>query len=291
MSISLFEMPYTSFAVAGAGPTIGGRIVQALTNRGASVVVLARPSSRSTASSLLQGAKIASVDYADVPGVSTVLRDNNVEVLISALSFGALQAQTPLAEAAQAASVKLLVPSEFGMPTEGATDGVLAVKAKFAAYVKSLGIPVLRIHNGMFMEFIPWLTGVELGKFHLLGQQNKPSSFTSLDDVSGFVAHALTTFPSSSLHDATYRIEGERTSLEAIGALYEARVPPVPIVHVDKLPDGFDKQTFIQTNFAEGRLSAGWDNYLDKDVPENAASGNKAWGGHHWKTVKEVLGL
>ncbi|KAI5994141.1 hypothetical protein EDD15DRAFT_2366671 [Pisolithus albus] len=143
----------------------------------------------------------------------------------------------------------------------------------------------------MFMEFIPWLTGVKLGKFHLLGQQNKPSSFTSLDDVSGFVAHALTTFPSSSLHDATYRIEGERTSLEAIGALYGARVPPLPVVHVDKLPDGFDKQTFLQTNFAEGRLSAGWDNYLDKDVPENAASGNKAWEGHHWKTVKEVLGL
>ncbi|KAI6112376.1 hypothetical protein EDD17DRAFT_762354 [Pisolithus thermaeus] len=284
-------MPYTSFAVAGAGPTVGSRIVQALIKRGASVVVLARPSSGSTASPLLQGAKIANVDYADVPGVSTVLRDNNVEVVISALSFGALQVQTSLAKAAQSAAVKLLVPSEFGMPTEGVTDGALAIKAKFAAYAKSLGIPVLRIYNGMFIEFVPWLTGVELGKFHLLGQQNKLCSFTSLDDVSGFVAHALTTFPSSSLHDATYRIEGDRTSLEAIGALYEARVPPVPVVHVEKLPDGFDKQTFLQTKFAEGRLSVGWDNYLDKDVPENAASGNKGWEGHHWKTVKEVLGL
>ncbi|KAI6015050.1 hypothetical protein F5J12DRAFT_890410 [Pisolithus orientalis] len=271
-------MPYTSFAVAGAGPTIGGRIVKAL-------ITDPRPNP------LLQGAKIANVNYADVPGVSTVLRDNNVEVLISALSFAALQAQIPLAEAAQAVSVKLLVPSEFGMPSEGATDGVLAIKSQFVAYAKSLGIPVLRVYCGMFMEFIPWLTGVELGKFHLLGQQNMPASFTSLDDVSGFVAHALTTFPSSSLHDATYRIEGDRTSLEDIGALYEGRDPPVPAVHVDKLPDGFDKQTFLQAKFAEGRISAGWDNYLNKDVPENAASGTKAWEGRHWKTVKEVLGF
>ncbi|KAI6018326.1 hypothetical protein EDC04DRAFT_464263 [Pisolithus marmoratus] len=284
-------MPYTSFAVAGAGPTIGARIVQALISRGVSVIVLARPGSVSTSSPLLQGAKITTVDYADVPGVSTILRDNNVEVLISALSFGALQAQTPLADAAQAASVKLLVPSEFGMPTEGLTDGVLATKSQFAAYAKSLGVPVLRIYCGVFIEFIPWLTAVELGRFHLLGQQNEPASFTSLDDVSGFVAHILTTFPPSSLHDATYRIEGDRISLEAIGALYEARSPPVPVVHLDKLPDGFDKQTYLQTKFAEGRLSVGWDNYLGRDFPENAASGNKAWEGHQWKTVREVLGL
>ncbi|KAI5994196.1 hypothetical protein EDD15DRAFT_2196257 [Pisolithus albus] len=200
-------MPYTSFVLGRAVPTS---------------YHTALPGGRPTANSLLQGAKMASVDYADVPGVSQLCV--------------VFRSKTPLAEAAKAASVKLLV---------------LAVKAKFtgtlvflranhhrlpankpSGYVKSLGIPVLRIHNGMFMEFIPWLTGVKPGKFHLLGQQNKPSSFASLDD-------------------------GERTSLEAIGALYEARIPPVPVVHVNKLPDGFDKQTFLQTNFTEGRLSAG----------------------------------
>ncbi|KAG6334307.1 hypothetical protein ID866_4786 [Astraeus odoratus] len=284
-------MPYTSFAVAGAGPTIGARIVQALISRGASVVALARPESKSPTNPLLQGAKIVTVDYANVEGVSAALRENSVEVLISALSYGALQAQTPLAEAAKEAGVKLLVPSEFGMPTEGCKEGALAIKAQFADYANSLGIPIARVYCGLFMEFLPWLTGVDLGKFHLLGEQNLPASFTALDDAAGFTAHILTTLPPSSLNNATFRIQGERTSLAAIGALYEARVPPVPIIRVDKLPDGFDKQTFLQTNFAQGRSSTGWDNYLDKDVPEIADSGNKAWEGHEWKTIKDVLGL
>ncbi|KAG9314731.1 hypothetical protein JVU11DRAFT_5540 [Chiua virens] len=89
----------------------------------------------------------------------------------------------------------------------------------------------------------------------------------------------------------TFRLQGERTSLAAIGALYEARDPPVPTVHVTELPAGFDKQTFLQKKFEQGRLSVGWDNYADKDVPENAGTGNKAWEGHKWKSVKEVLGL
>ena len=107
----------------------------------------------------------------------------------------------------------------------------------------------------------------------------------------GFIAHVLTTLPASSLHNATFRIQGERRSLASIGAIYEARNPLVPVAHVAELPEGFVKQTFLQRKFEEGRLSSGWDNYLDKDVPENADSGNKAWEGHKWRAAKEVLGL
>ncbi|KAH7883987.1 hypothetical protein F5I97DRAFT_1813796 [Phlebopus sp. FC_14] len=284
-------MPYTSFAVAGAGPTIGGRIVKALLSRGASVVAIARPGSSSPSSPLLEGAKIATVDYTNVEAVTSVLSENKVEVMISALAYGALPAQRPLADAAKEAGVKLFVPSEYGMPTEGGKEGHLAIKSEFADYVKSLGIPVMRVYNGMFIEFIPWLTGVELGKFHLMGQHTVPSSFVALDDVAGFVAHVLTTLPESYLHNATFRLQGDRTSLADIGALYEARNPPVPVAHVTKLPEGFVKQTFLQSKFDQGRLSSGWDNFADKDVPEDADSGNKLWEGHKWKTVKEVLGL
>ena len=65
----------------------------------------------------------------------------------------------------------------------------------------------------------------------------------------------------------------------------------MPVVHVTKLPEGFVKQSFLQGQFEEGRLSSGWDNYIDKDVPKDADSGNKIWEGHKWKSVKEVLGL
>ncbi|KAL4075455.1 hypothetical protein J3A83DRAFT_4356792 [Scleroderma citrinum] len=246
-------MPYTSFAVAGAG-MLGARIVQALVDRNASVVVLARPDSKSISNPLLQDVKIATVDYANIQGVSAILRENNVEVLIFALPYPGIQAQKPLAGAAKEANVKLLVPSDFGMPSEGYTEGFVVVKEEFANHVKDLGIPMMRI----------FFAAVEYGKFHLVGDQSLPASFTAMDDVAGFTAHVLTSLPPSSLHNTTF---------------------------LDRLPDGYEKQNWFQTMFARGAGSAGWDHYLNKDVPENASSGNKAWDGHRWKTIKEVLGL
>lgn len=55
-----------------------------------------------------------------------------MEVVISALAYGALAAQRPIADAAKEAGVKLFVPSEYGMPTEGGKDGHLAIKSQFA---------------------------------------------------------------------------------------------------------------------------------------------------------------
>lgn len=279
---------YTSFAVAGAGPTIGGRIVKALLERGASVVVLARPSSTSI-SSPLEGAKIVTADYADVKAVASVLREHKVEVLVSVLAYGALPSQSPIADAAKEAGVKLFVPSEFGLPTEGGKGGHLVIKSQFADYLKSLGIPSLRFYTGMFMEFIPLFTGVDTGKFLVLGKGDAFFSTTALDDVAGFTAHVLTSLPPAKLHDATFRIEGERTSFNKVGALYASK--NIPVEHVTSLPEGYVKQTLLQGLFEQGRGSSGWDNYADKDIPENAYSGNAAWRGHQWKSVKEVLEL
>ncbi|KIK47984.1 hypothetical protein CY34DRAFT_798846 [Suillus luteus UH-Slu-Lm8-n1] len=177
---------YTSFAVAGAGPTIGGRIVKALVERGASVVVLARPSSTSISNPLLEGAKIVTADYADVKAVASVLREHKVEVLVSALAYGALPSQSPIADAAKEAGVNLFVPSEFGLPTEGGKGGHLVIKSQFADYLKSLGIPSLRFYTGLFMEFIPQFTGVETGKFLILGKGDAfflPPPWTTLQGL------------------------------------------------------------------------------------------------------------
>lgn len=280
---------YTSFAVAGAGPTIGGRIVKALLERGASVVTLVRPSSTSISSPLLEGAKIVTADYTDVKAVASVLREHKVEVLISALAYGALPSQSPIADAAKEAGVKLFVPSEFGLPTEGGKGGHLVIKSQFADYLKSLGIPSLRFYTGIFMEFIPQFTGVDTGKFLVLGKGDASFSTTALDDVAGFSAHVLTSLPPAKLHDATFRVEGERTSFNKVGALYASK--NIPVEHVTSLPEGYVKQTLLQGLFEQGRGSSGWDNYADKDIPENAHSGNAAWPGHQWKSVKEVLEL
>lgn len=139
------------------------------------------------------------------------------------------------------------------------------------------------------MEFIPQFTGVDTGKFLVLGKGDASFSTTALDDVAGFSAHVLTSLPPAKLHDATFRIEGERTSFNKVGALYASK--NIPVEHVTSLPEGYAKQTFLQGLFEQGRGSSGWDNYADKDIPENAHSGNAAWPGHQWKSVKEVLEL
>ena len=43
----------------------------------------------------------------------------------------------------------------------------------------------------MLMEAIPWLTRVKYGKFHLIGNQDLPVSFTALDDVTGKLYSSL----------------------------------------------------------------------------------------------------
>jgi hypothetical protein len=116
-----------------------------LVERGASVVVLARPSSTSISSPLLEGAKIVTVDYTDVKAVASVLREHKVEVLVSALAYGALPSQSPIADAAKEAGVNLFVPSEFGLPTEGGKGGHLVIKSQFAGET-FLGLVLVASH-------------------------------------------------------------------------------------------------------------------------------------------------
>lgn len=96
------------------------------------MVALARPGSDSIQSPLLQGAKIEQVDYADVKNLASIFKEHKVEVVVSALAYGALPAQRPIADAAKEAGVKLIVPSEYGMPTEGGKEGHLVLKSEFA---------------------------------------------------------------------------------------------------------------------------------------------------------------
>lgn len=109
---------YSSFAAVGAGPNIGKLIAEALSAKNASVVVLRRSSSV-TDLDLPPSVKIVGVDYTDIESVASVLRDNRVEVVVSTLNNMAMDTQYQLADAAKLASVKVFVPSEFGMPTDG----------------------------------------------------------------------------------------------------------------------------------------------------------------------------
>ena len=92
------------------------------------------------------------VDYSDKESVKKAL--TGVDVVISTVPGTALDVQPGIAEAAKEAGVKLFVPSEFGGPTEGATEGLFGTKAKIHEQLKPIGIPYALFYTGPFADFI-----------------------------------------------------------------------------------------------------------------------------------------
>jgi len=55
-------------------------------------------------------------------------------------------------------------------------------------HAKSLGLPILRVYTGLFIEHVPRLGAVEdKGKFLVLNPGNKPFSLAPIPDISGSV--------------------------------------------------------------------------------------------------------
>ncbi|KAG0696306.1 hypothetical protein DFH29DRAFT_813170 [Suillus ampliporus] len=289
------EVPFKSFAIVGAGPHIGIPIVKAFLAIGVPILIIARPTS-TNASALPAddpNLKVVRADYTSGPEISAILCENKIEVLISTVtfSFGGLAVQTVFADAAKEAGVKLFVPSEFG--TAPPAIGMAHEKHDFAIHVKSIGLPTLRVYNGVLDEFVPWLTALtETGKFHILNKGEMPGSFTATPDVAGYVAHILTTQPPSRLLDVEVRIEGQRTTMSEISALYKGSVP---VVHCDTLPtEGVadaEVRTLFQQRIDVGQASCGWDPETGLDDAGLAGNDNSLWEGHRWLTVGDVLGL
>ncbi|KAJ6471816.1 hypothetical protein C8R47DRAFT_1054345 [Mycena vitilis] len=279
---------YKSFAVIGAG-ALGSIIVAGLVAKDIPVVVLARPGSKST-DKLPAGAKLASVDTSDAAAVVAVLKEHAVDVVLSTITGHAIGAQKTFVEAAKAANIKLFVPAEYSVPTEGLRSGVWGAKFQIAEQLKSAGIPSLRIYNGIFTEYIPWLfSNAQTKKIQVVGKGVTPLSATALADVAGFVVHVLTTLPPAELEDKILRLEGERTTANDLGALFKNGVE-----HVTEIPGEMGAlKTNMATELDSGLGSTGWNAVTKSEGTGDAAAGsaNKLWPGHHWKTIKEVHGL
>ncbi|KIK40646.1 hypothetical protein CY34DRAFT_807005 [Suillus luteus UH-Slu-Lm8-n1] len=291
------EQLFKSFAIIGAGPNIGIHIVKAFLAISTPILIIARPASTNVAALPVDdpNLKVVRADYTSVSEISTILREYKVDVLISAVTlvFGGVVGQNVLADAAKEAGVKLFVPSEFGIKPQLAKGGLAFQKTDFAVYAKSIGLPTLRVFNGLFYEFVPWLTALaDTGKFHILNKGETPGSFTAVSDVAGYVAHILTTQPPSRLLDVEIHIEGQRATLSEIGVLYKGRAP---VVHCDALPtEGVVNahfRTFIQKHVEAGGGSCGWNPVTESDDADSANRDNSLWEGHRWLTVSEALGL
>ncbi|KAJ7184436.1 hypothetical protein C8R46DRAFT_1299429 [Mycena filopes] len=285
---------YKSFAVFGGG-RIGLPIVEALARRQVSVVLFSRPgSSTRRTQTVPPGIEIVEVDFSNVSQISTALQEHKVEVVLSTVGISVAVSQKALIDAAKLAGVKLFAPAGYGLPTEGQTEGPLGDKreiaGKFPNYLRAAGIPTVQFYNGLFIEFIPWLTGYpEHGKVRVVGKGEVPISFTAITDIAGFVAHVLTTLPSAELKNPEFRLEGERASLKDLARQFNTTVE-----YVDRIPGEMGEvKTLLAAALDIGMGSTGWDvvNKREGTGMDAAGSANPLWPGHRWKSIKEVLNL
>ncbi|KZO95528.1 NAD-P-binding protein [Calocera viscosa TUFC12733] len=217
---------YRTFAVAGAG-NVGKFIIEELVKLRevgtvASVDVLTRSPDDPKLKEL--GVTGLKVDYNDPPTLEAALKGK--EVVISTLGRSAFHLQELLGQAAKKAGVKLFIPSEFGNPTEGREDSWFAQKNAARQQLKDMGMPYMLVYNGPFPDFVfnahmGW--DLPNGKVQISGKGDTPISFTQRRDIGRFVAHVLTSLSPEELEWRTFRIEGDRTTMNKVAAEYEQR--------------------------------------------------------------------
>ncbi|SJL17267.1 uncharacterized protein ARMOST_20814 [Armillaria ostoyae] len=282
-------MSYKSFALVGANGLLGKHILNALITENVPFLVLTRKSSDSSSNlPVSPNIKIAKVDYEDSAEVSAVLKENNIDVLISAINTATgAKSQYVLADSAKAAGVKLFVPSEFGNPTAGTSVKLLKEKDDFAKYLKKIGLPSARIYTGLFFIYISAVVGYVVDqKFNIVGKGQTKASFSALEDIGGFVAYILTHLPAEQLNDKIFRLQSEGLTLVEVAA--KVGLPPN---HVDKLPGDLAESFLaaLQVLIEDGEGSTGWDYEANKEGTEGAGSANALWPGHEWKTITPAL--
>ncbi|KEF55878.1 uncharacterized protein A1O9_07458 [Exophiala aquamarina CBS 119918] len=101
-----------SVAVAGASGNLGPHIVKALVTAGLQVTVLTRSKKPGTYDSSV---KAVEVDFTSVESLTAALQ--GIDGLVSTVTATAIENQTILIDAAIAAGVKRVIPSEFGSCT------------------------------------------------------------------------------------------------------------------------------------------------------------------------------
>ncbi|EIW85557.1 NAD(P)-binding protein [Coniophora puteana RWD-64-598 SS2] len=284
---------YTSFAIFGAGGQIGKFITEALVAKGANILILTRPSSKTSAA---PGTQLERVDYTDVGAVAAAFKKHRVEVVVSAVGLEpqALDSQETIARAAAQAGVQLFVPSEYGNPTYGAKEGLWGKKSRVVELLKELKMPFLCLYAGVFTEYLPGLLCVDSGKCLIAGEGKTPFSTTSMSEIGGYLAFVLTTLPPSQLSDRFLRIEGDRGSLHDFAVrLFADKVPVVE--HVAVLPAASAPHAeflaFLHREFDSGSGDSRWDCVSGKRIEGAEGNHNALWEGHKWRDAREVLGL
>ena len=157
-----------SVALAGIGG-IGSHILRSFLNtvHRSNLIILTRAESKREhlSNNLPSTVPMFSTDYSDVTTLTMLFQAHAIDVVASAISESALQAQYTLADAAKVSgSVKLFVPSEWGILTEGTkrreTSNPHSIKDEFVGEPFSYKLSKKLVDN--IYELTEYLKSIDL---------------------------------------------------------------------------------------------------------------------------------
>lgn len=202
--------------VAGATGNLGGKVTNALGNKGAEVRAVVRAGSNPETVKALRatGVTIITVDMANVQELTNACA--GVDCVVSALSGFrdvVIDTQKRLLDAAVGAKVPRFIPSDYSVDFTNLVPGQnrnLDMRREFHTYLDRQPIKATTIFNGAFMEL---LTGdmplILFGLKRILcwGKPDVVMDFTTTHDVADYVANvALDTSSPRYLHIAGDRL-------------------------------------------------------------------------------------
>ena len=214
----------STIVVAGATGNLGGRIVRALLERGASVKALVRHGSAREKLERLQelGVTIVSVDFSSTSELTTACsRAFCVVSALSGLREVIVETQTVLLDAAIKAGVPRFIPSDYSidfikLPTGGNRN--LDLRRDFHQRLDKASIRATTIFNGAFAEMLTGQMTLILFKRRRVlywGDADQRMDFTTMDDTAAFTT-------SAALDPSTprfLRIAGDQLSARELAAV------------------------------------------------------------------------
>ncbi|KAF3939754.1 hypothetical protein ABW19_dt0209094 [Dactylella cylindrospora] len=289
-------------AVAGATGTLGKALVGALLDpqfrsKYKDVVVLSRNTKSPQIEEWVnQGAIAKEYNVDDDASVKEALAGVDVLVNVLASNDGGFKSKVAAVVTSPSSSIKLYIPSEFGV------DHYLhdfqhpewdKKAAHFEAVSARKDLKICRVFNGLFLEMSigPWFGfNTKEGKYEVVGSGDAPVTFTGIQDIAKSIASAIANVPIDQLPDKLY-ISGDSTSLNQVAKLMtDAGAGNIETTNVDLAEyktntfaaKGLNPAAFLRFLMAEGNID---NEPLSNNELVNP--GQKYW---KWKTMKDYAG-
>jgi nucleoside-diphosphate-sugar epimerase len=185
--------------IAGGTGNLGGKIINALIDKGAEVRVLVRSSSDHKKVQQLEevGCKVLAVDFAKQAEIEAACMGSSCVVsALAGLEDVIIDVQKVLLDAAIAAGVPRFIPSDYSLDFTKFKEGEnrnLDLRRKFHTYLDAAPIAATTIFNGAFMDMLTNEIPMIIFKKRFVlywGNADHKMGFTTMDDTARFTANA-----------------------------------------------------------------------------------------------------